>query len=141
MKSKQKKCIEVGCAIIEKHGKILIAQRRPGDFLGGYWEFPGGKRRDHEDMKGCLEREVREELGFEIVAERFLFQMYHSYFEKDVLLDFYLCRWVLGEPSRQECLDFAWIDLKDLRKYQMIPADTGVIHELIEKKAFYFRKF
>ena len=35
--------LEVGCAIIHKNGKLLIAQRHLNDSFGGYWEFPGGK--------------------------------------------------------------------------------------------------
>ena len=41
--------IEVGCAMIIKDGKLLAAQRNPGDTFGGFWEFPGGKKEDGDD--------------------------------------------------------------------------------------------
>jgi len=50
--------IEVGCAVIYRRGKLLISQRRPGDSLGGYWEFPGGKRDGDETFEACIAREV-----------------------------------------------------------------------------------
>ncbi len=137
-RGRKDKVNEVGCAIIENKGKLLIAQRLPGQFLGGYWEFPGGKRHDQESMAACLTREIREELGIEIRVLKFLFQMYHEYPGKRVLLDFYLCRWVSGEPARLECLNFAWVPVLDLKKYNFVPADTAVINELTEKRFYYF---
>ncbi|MEI9999855.1 MAG: NUDIX domain-containing protein [Verrucomicrobiota bacterium] len=36
--------IDVVAAVIRRDdGRLLITQRMPGDTLGGYWEFPGGK--------------------------------------------------------------------------------------------------
>jgi len=34
----------IGIGIIWKNGKILVAQRREDQMLGGLWEFPGGKQ-------------------------------------------------------------------------------------------------
>jgi 8-oxo-dGTP diphosphatase len=64
--------IEVGCAIIHKNGKLLIAQRHLQDSFGGYWEFPGGKREQGEAIEACLVREALEELGIRILPERLL---------------------------------------------------------------------
>ena len=58
--------IEVGCAVILRDGKLLVAQRNEGDTCGGYWEFPGGKKEAGESLEECLVREVREELAVEI---------------------------------------------------------------------------
>ena len=38
-----KKIIKVTAAILEKDGRIIIAQRKSSDHLSGKWEFPGGK--------------------------------------------------------------------------------------------------
>ena len=35
--------IEVVAAILKNEDKILIARKREGKSLAGYWEFPGGK--------------------------------------------------------------------------------------------------
>ena len=56
----------VAAAIIEKNGRILIAQRKLGSSLGGRWEFPGGKLESEETPEQCLKRELKEELGIEI---------------------------------------------------------------------------
>jgi len=45
--------------VVCRGGKILITRRRPRDYLGGLWEFPGGKRLGGESLGACLERELR----------------------------------------------------------------------------------
>ncbi|MBI4342403.1 MAG: NUDIX domain-containing protein, partial [Candidatus Omnitrophica bacterium] len=57
-------------AVIERRGRYLICRRRRGDFLGGFWEFPGGKRKPRESWEACLRRELREELGVAVTAIR-----------------------------------------------------------------------
>lgn len=130
--------IDVGCAVISKGGKILIARRPYGSFLSGYWEFPGGKRLPEEDIEACLVREVREELGIEIAPFEFFRRVDHVYPEKRVSLYFYFCDWVSGTPTRRHCLDFAWVEPAALRRYRFVPADQDIINELVSKRAWYF---
>lgn len=56
---------QVTAAVIEKDGRVLIAQRKTGDALAGKWEFPGGKLEPGETPEACLRRELREEFGVE----------------------------------------------------------------------------
>jgi mutator protein MutT len=55
----------IAAAIIEKDGKILIAQRTKKDALFGKWEFPGGKVEPGETLQACLKRELFDELGID----------------------------------------------------------------------------
>jgi mutator protein MutT len=80
--------IAVGCAIIHKQGKLLIAQRHLKDSFGGYWEFPGGKREPHETIEACLEREALEELGIRIAPERLLCKRDHGTKDRGITLFF-----------------------------------------------------
>ncbi len=52
-------------AVIKKDGKFLIAKRKKSDFLGGKWEFPGGKIDEFENPRECLKRELKEEFQVE----------------------------------------------------------------------------
>ncbi len=130
--------IEVGCAIIGKEGKLLIAQRKPADHLGGYWEFPGGKREANETMEQCLKREVLEELGVLIRPRQFIRRRDCEYPARKISLHFYFCDWVKGEPERLDCLDFRWVTPEELRNFRFPPADDEMIDELIRKKEAYF---
>jgi 8-oxo-dGTP diphosphatase len=131
--------IEVGCAIIRKDGKILIAQRKPDVHLGGYWEFPGGKMEACESLEACLIREVDEELGIKIQPSKLIQKAEHPYPEKIIVLYFYLCDWVSGNPTKKDCEDFRWIEPHELRDFKFPPADAEMIEELINKKDDYFR--
>ena len=138
------KIIEVGCAIIRaKRGegaeaRLLIAQRKHKDFLGGYWEFPGGKIECGETIEQCLVREIKEELGVQVKAAEFFCVREHAYPQKTVRLHFYFCDWVSGEPAALDCQDFRWIHPKEMKDYAFIPADTDIIEELIRDKQKYF---
>lgn len=132
--------IEVGCAVIERDGKILIAQRCPGDSFAGFWEFPGGKREPEESMEACLVRELREEMGIEIMPRRFLFRCDHTYPERKVELYFWFCDWVSGKPLCLECYDYAWIEPKDFCRYSFLPGDDAVLAELLPKLAYYLNR-
>lgn len=51
---KHKTYITVTCAIIEKDGKVLCAQRSEKMKHPLKWEFPGGKVEKNEDLEACL---------------------------------------------------------------------------------------
>lgn len=53
----------VAAALIDDHGRVLLAQRPQGKALAGLWEFPGGKLDAGETPEEALVRELREELG------------------------------------------------------------------------------
>ncbi len=57
----------MACAIIEQNGKVLAVQRSEHMSLPLKWEFPGGKINEGETASECLKREVREELGIEVM--------------------------------------------------------------------------
>lgn len=133
-----RKSVEVACAIIEKDGLLLIAQRKPGSFLGGLWEFPGGKKKEGETLEQCLVREIQEELRIQIRPREFLRKDQYRYPAKLIHLYFYLCDWVSGVPVKADCLNFKWIKPKDLRKHSFPIGDDAMIQDLIAKEKFYF---
>lgn len=140
-----KTLVEVGCAVIsgsrrepESRGRILIAQRKPGDSFGGFWEFPGGQLENGEQMEACLAREVREELGILISPRLFLGTVDHAYPAKTFRLHFYLCDWIHGKPVRHDCLNFRWVLPAELHRYSFPRADTDLILHLLRHQSRYF---
>lgn len=125
--------IEVAAGLLFRNGRLLIAQRRPGDHLGGLWEFPGGKREGEETFEGCLERELREELGIEIEAGELLDAITHHYPEKTVHLRFFRCTCQDGEPRALGCHAVAWVTRDELAEYAFPAADERILRLVRER--------
>lgn len=124
------KVIDVAAGLVFRHGKLLITQRRPGDHLGGLWEFPGGKVETGESFEHCLMRELREELGIEVAVGPEIEEITHSYPEKTVRLRFFRCALMSGEPEPIHCHAVAWVEAGRLDKYEFPAADAQLIDRL-----------
>ncbi|HCR8675835.1 TPA: NUDIX domain-containing protein, partial [Shigella flexneri] len=66
------KMIEVVAAIIERDGKILLAQRPAQSDQAGLWEFAGGKVELDESQQQALVRELNEELDIEATVGEYV---------------------------------------------------------------------
>src|SRR6266850_2444709 len=122
--------IDVAAGLIFRGGKLLITQRHMDVHLGGLWEFPGGKREPDETFEECLARELREELGIEVVVGELVESLDHEYPEKTVHLRFYRCRWQQHEPQLLGCAAFEWVTAADLENYEFPAADTRLLERL-----------
>jgi mutator protein MutT len=125
-----KKIIEVSAALIFRGGKLLITQRHADSHLGGLWEFPGGKREPGETFEQCLVREIREELGVEIMVGELFEEIAHDYPEKSVHLKFFLCRPLSGEPQPLDCAAVKWIAKPELQTHDFPAADARLLDKL-----------
>ena len=132
--------LEVGCAIIHKDGKVLIAQRHLTDSFGGLWEFPGGRREEGVTIEACLEREVFEELTVRVRPERLLCKKEHGTSGRKISLHFFFCSWVSGEPRAVDCKDFRWATGEDIRQSTFLPGDLEILEDLILHWDEYFKK-
>ena len=116
-------------ALIDVDGRILLAQRPEGKSMAGMWEFPGGKIEAGETPEVALVRELKEELGidtWESCLAPLTFAS-HSYDDFHLLMPLFACRKWNGIPSAQEGQTLAWVRAKDLRNYEMPPADLPLI--------------
>jgi 8-oxo-dGTP diphosphatase len=122
--------VEVAAGLVFRGGKLLITQRHLDSHLGGFWEFPGGKRESGESFEQCLARELREELGVEVGVGGLLEEITHRYPEKTVHLKFYVCRLVSGEPKPLDGPALAWVNREQLADYQFPAADAKLLETL-----------
>lgn len=60
--------IRVIAAVVSDGDRLLVCQRPPQKRHGGLWEFPGGKCEPGESDLQAATREMREELGVEVLA-------------------------------------------------------------------------
>jgi len=122
--------IDVVAGVIEQDGLFLIAQRMADDTLGGYWEFPGGKVEQGEELTAALRRELWEELGIETEIGRQIHHVIHAYPDRDVRLYFFEARIVSGEPQKLEVADLTWVTATGFLDYQFPEADLPLLNLL-----------
>jgi mutator protein MutT len=122
--------VVVVAAVIERHGRFLVARRLEGTHLAGCWEFPGGKIHEGETEEAALQREAFEELNAGIENVRKIFRTAHVYPERTVELHFFrgdlTCdpHPVLGQELR-------WIARDEFGAMDFPPADAELIDGLI----------
>ena len=125
------KKIEAVVAIIRESGKCLIQKRPSPGLLAGLWEFPGGKRKKQESLKGALRRELREELGADIRNEKFLLKVNHAYTQFKVSLHAYECD--LQNRPRLKINSHRWVSIEALKQYPF-PSGSAKIVRFLEDR-------
>ena len=126
-----RRTIEVSAGLIFRSGRLLITQRHPGDPLGGLWEFPGGKRETDETFEQCLARELREELGVEVIVGKLFESVTHAYGDQTLQLKFFLCQLSAGEPQALDCAALKWVRRNELRAHVFPAADARLLRRLL----------
>jgi 8-oxo-dGTP diphosphatase len=122
--------IEVAAGLIHRDGRYLIARRKPGVHLAGFWEFPGGKREADESLIDCLQRELFEELSIRVDIPIPYRIIRHDYLDRIIELHFFRCAIEQGEPVPVGCAEIRWVYPEELVQFQFPPADYAVIEAL-----------
>lgn len=111
-------------------GEILIAERRQDQFMGGYWELPGGKIESGESNEESLARELKEELNVEITKSHLMHTICHHYSEKTVHLWIYTIEHFEGVAQGMEGQNIAWCPAEQLHDFNLLPTMKAIIHKI-----------
>lgn len=120
----------VTAAILTHKGHILLTRRPDGTRHAGLWEFPGGKLDPSESPQEGLRREIREELGIEVLVGEVFDVVYHRYDWGAVLLLAYHCQQLSGEIRNLEVAEHRWVAPAELGAYPILPADVPLVQRL-----------
>lgn len=127
--------IDVVAAIIrDNDGKVLIARKKKGKSLEGFWEFPGGKIEVGETPEESLVREIKEEMDIEIKVIEYFDENIHSYEKMTVRLIAFIAEIEKGKIVLKDHDMFQWVEVKELRDYPLAPADVPFGEKLLDKK-------
>lgn len=121
-----KKVLHVAAAVIRRNGHVLLATRPEGKPPAGL-EFPGGKIEPGESLKAATERELREELGADVLALDELFRISHETEKAVIHLRF--IRTILPDGETVTPLEgqsFGWFDLRGGMPPELLAPDRPV---------------
>jgi mutator protein MutT len=117
--------IRVVAAIIERGDRVLVCRRPRHKRHGGLWEFPGGKVEPAEDDLNAVRRELREELGVDVVhvdPETFRIDDHGSSFTIAFVRTV-----IVGEPRALEHDELLWATAHDLSVLELAPSDREYV--------------
>ena len=119
--------LHIVLALIHHDDRYLIARRHADAHVGGFWELPGGKREKGEDDRTAIAREVREELGAEVLSARALLTFHHAYPDRYLTFHVYRCR--LFDPLHVKPLasqELRWVTPSEFITADFPPANVAI---------------
>lgn len=123
--------VEVAAAVIERpDGAFLMARRPAGKAYAGWWEFPGGKVEVGESARAALDRELREELGIDVVNARPWLNRAFDNPHAQVMLRFFRVDAWHGEPHPHEGQALAWTHAESPEVTPILPANGPILKGL-----------
>lgn len=128
--------VKVIAGIIEREGRILIAQKATEGPFKDKWEFPGGKIKDNETPEECLKRELFEELGIETEVGEFVCSSRYEYSHMSIELCAYKVTCSSGEITLNDHKAAKWVLPSELDRYDFPEADLPIIKKL-QRKGFH----
>ena len=125
----------VAAALFDASGRLLLAERPPGKHMAGGWEFPGGKREPGEERIDTLKRELREEIGIDILEAEPLISYEHEFPDRTIKLDLWFVTRYEGTPQSLEGQNLRWVALDELDSVGLLEADAPMVAPLRRRAA------
>ncbi len=130
--------IEVVVGVIHNDSKeIFISRRKKNQFMSGYWELPGGKVENNEDLSSALKRELFEEIGIKIEKFSLIQTIQQQYPERIIDLSIYVIDKYSGTPVGKEGQDFSWCSIEKFKEYKLLPTMWKIIKRLSLPKSYW----
>ncbi|MDR0932185.1 MAG: NUDIX domain-containing protein [Victivallales bacterium] len=131
-KDSSKKVLHVGAAVIRRDCRVLLSTR-PVEKPPAGLEFPGGKIEPGESLNLAIKRELREELGVEVLPLDEIFRISHE--TENAIIHLRFVRVVLPQDAIVTPLEgqnFGWFDLHEHMPEELLKPDRPVwdfLHE------------
>jgi 8-oxo-dGTP diphosphatase len=122
--------IRVVAAVIQREGRYLLCERPSSKRHGGLWAFPGGKLEPGEGILEAVTRELKEELGVEVLA------VGEQWFVRDdpdstFVIEFHATS-ILGVPVCLEHAALEWVTPRQMLAMALAPTDRLFAQFLFE---------
>lgn len=125
-----KNCVQVAVGIIVRDDQVFLTKRAADAHLGGKWEFPGGKIESGESVEVALKRELKEEVGIDLLNSEAFELIEFDYPQRQVRLHFTLVTEFSGEPQGCEGQQSRWVKFAQLPEMDFPAANKTVVEKL-----------
>lgn len=133
--------LQVACAAIRNgdFSQVLLARRHDDNPWGpGLWEMPGGKVDAGETAPSAAVREIREELGVELVIEAWLVSLYDLPIPYEFQAKYRTSRFSLhcfvgvidGDPRPLAAADLGWFKIDEPLPFPAVPGFLPLVAAL-----------
>ena len=123
--SREIKLKHIVVAIIRDHdNRLLIAKRKAFSDQVDLWELPGGKVELDETPLQAMVREVREEVGLEVINASSVKEFTHHYPDKTLQFYVFAVDEYQGRAHGAEGQEVRWISQDEYANYQFPPANA-----------------
>jgi ADP-ribose pyrophosphatase YjhB (NUDIX family) len=109
--------------VINSKKQLLILKRKEEQVYVGYWDVPGGKLDDEDDLLAAISREIKEETGLKLV--KIILTLSSSKFIGNlapdkplVLRNIYLCSAKGKIKLSPEHSEYKWEEIGNLKRYK-----------------------
>jgi A/G-specific adenine glycosylase len=117
-------------AVVLKRGKMLLLRRPDEGFLGGLWEFPGGRRQARETVSQACRRTIRNHTGLMVTVGDPVTRVRHAYTHFKITLDVLTCGWEAGRVRLNGPTAFRWVRHRELQTFPLPGAMKKVLPHL-----------
>lgn len=124
--------IHIVAAIIynDKKSEVFITKRADHLHKGGFWEFPGGKVEQGENIQQAIARELFEEVGIEVTMLTHFHQLDFDYSDKSLKFDFFTVEAFNHSPFGKEGQRGEWVEIDKLKNYAFPEANLPILDML-----------
>jgi 8-oxo-dGTP diphosphatase len=113
---------------------FFLARRGPNESGAGQWEFPGGKIEKNETPEQALQREIAEELSFDIKGKniKYIATELLDLPDKTISIQLYQIEITAPKPnfSLVDHDEMGWFDIGQIKHLNISKADLGFISQL-----------
>lgn len=127
--------LPVVAAVIYRDQNLLLARRKSGKSLAGYWEFPGGKIESGETPEKALARELYEEFAVVVSVGKEIATHRHDYEHIKIELIAHETRIESGELELRDHDAIVWVTPAQARHYKLAPADIPILEHILQTQA------
>ncbi len=121
-------------AAVIKRGEHYFCVRRCRSkytYISEHWEFPGGKVEQGEDDKTALEREIKEELDWQITVCDHIVTIDYNYPDFGLKLAAYTCKAPAEDNFKLlEHTDYCWLTADKLPTLDWTDADAELLKHI-----------